>query len=417
MTWTVVQVATNASGTSAIFGSATTAGNLIVAVASDDGGSPPTDPASVALTGSSDVFTKDINVLDTNPTAEIALSIWTDPDCSGGFNTVLLSGGSSSGTLMVVLELSGGATSSPVAAAHAAAGPANVLEPSFDSGTAASVGAGCFWLGVVTGVGSGGRAQASPITPWVGQTPLQPGSVTQLLYAFQNAPAAGAPDFSGTFTGPVAGAYYSAAVIAFSPAAGASHTAAAAMAVTPSLNTTRIRHRARSAVTAVTATLHSTRVHGHTRSASRPEVPSLSSGRVRGRLRSAVLSVIPAFTATGGTGIGFIRSAIHAVTPSFGSGRIHGHGSSGVLTVSPGLTSSRIHGQGRSAHLSVALILGGTPVKTVPVPGSVTKTMNVEVNAYNTMTSDLTIRCEAGAPYQGNMRQLSIDRWNYMYPS
>lgn len=33
------------------------------------------------------------------------------------------------------------------------------------------------------------------------------------------------------------------------------------------------------------------------------------------------------------------------------------------------------------------------------------------------MTSSFTSACTVGAPYQGNMRQLAMDRWNYMYPS
>jgi hypothetical protein len=45
------------------------------------------------------------------------------------------------------------------------------------------------------------------------------------------------------------------------------------------------------------------------------------------------------------------------------------------------------------------------------------KTIEIEVNAMVEMSATVTIECAAGAPYQGNMRQLATDRWQFMYPS
>jgi hypothetical protein len=41
----------------------------------------------------------------------------------------------------------------------------------------------------------------------------------------------------------------------------------------------------------------------------------------------------------------------------------------------------------------------------------------IEANAQSALVSDMTIECVALQPLQGQIRQLSIDRWNYMYPS
>jgi lysophospholipase L1-like esterase len=49
--------------------------------------------------------------------------------------------------------------------------------------------------------------------------------------------------------------------------------------------------------------------------------------------------------------------------------------------------------------------------------GAATATQPIACNSYVDLNSDMTSSARAGAPYQGNMRQLAIDRWNYMYPS
>lgn len=46
------------------------------------------------------------------------------------------------------------------------------------------------------------------------------------------------------------------------------------------------------------------------------------------------------------------------------------------------------------------------------------KTTATGVNSDTSLTSSALITsCVAGQPYQGDMRQLATDRWNYMYPS
>lgn len=221
MAWSVVQHAQAPTGGTVTL-SATTAGNLIIVAVSNDG-AVTSDPTTITLTGSSDVFTKDVNAANTNPTANVNLSVWSDPNCSGGKTSVVASGGLGSGVLMDVWELSGGATSSPLQAAHGAAAPASTLQASFDSGAMASIPAGCFGIAAVIGIGSGGRAQASVTGSgtWTTETALQPGSVSQMLSARQNTLAAGTPNYAGTFTGPVAGAYWVAVVAAYKPPAAA----------------------------------------------------------------------------------------------------------------------------------------------------------------------------------------------------
>jgi hypothetical protein len=203
----------------ATLGSPTTAGNLLLVFVSGDG-SGSSAPTGIALTGSSDVFTQDANVADTNPTALVDLSLWSDPSCSGGHTAVVATFGASvAGTIMSVWEVSGAAVASPLAGAPAAAAaPASTLQALFDSGAAAAVAAGCFWVACVTGIGSGGRAQAVPGGSWTTETPLQPGGVTQMLPGYQAGPGAGSPEYSGTFSAPVAGAYWAAIAAAYSPA-------------------------------------------------------------------------------------------------------------------------------------------------------------------------------------------------------
>lgn len=219
MSWTLVQHAQAPSG-AVVTLAATTAGNLIIVAVSNDG-AVTADPTSITLTGSSDVFTKDVNAAATDPVANVNLSIWSDPNCSGGKTSVVASGGLGSGVLMDVWEWSGGAASSPLRAAHGAASPASTLQSSFDSGAMASIPAGCLGIAAVVGIGSGGRAQASVSGSgsWTTEAALQPGSVSQMLSARQNTLAAGTPNYAGTFTAPVAGAYWAAVVAAYKPLA------------------------------------------------------------------------------------------------------------------------------------------------------------------------------------------------------
>jgi hypothetical protein len=171
-------------------GSPTTAGNLLVVAYSADGG---TSPTGVTLVGSSDTFTKDANIASTNTVANINLSMWSDPNCSGGHTQVNVTASTSNGLLLMVWEIAGAATSPPLAGTPGTAGnPTNTFQTSFDSTAGASVSAGCFWVGALTGIGSGGRA-----TPSVSggvrtmEAQLQPGSASDMLGAYQAGPGAG----------------------------------------------------------------------------------------------------------------------------------------------------------------------------------------------------------------------------------
>lgn len=207
----------NTDTNSLAFTSATTAGNRVIAVVSlDTGTSYPT----VTLTGSSDTFTRDAGAQNTNGTANINLAVFSDANCSGGHTTVVSSGASTS-TLQAIFEVSGTGLSSGATAAAGAAAPASTLQAAFDSGAAHPVAGGCFWVAAVTGIGSGGRAQAVPGGSWTLETALQPGSASQLLVAYQDGPGAGAPEYSGTFSGPVAGAFWAAVAAAYAPPAAA----------------------------------------------------------------------------------------------------------------------------------------------------------------------------------------------------
>ena len=214
---TRVQFTSSATGT-ATFANPTTAGNLIVVFISADG-SNSSVPLSVALTGSSDTFTNDSSAASTNPTANITLSLWSDPDCSGGHTVITPTfSASPAAVLIMAWEVSGAALTSPLVTQSSAANPANTLQSAFDSGNGSSVQAGCWWAGAVTGVGSGGRAIPVPSGSWTTETPLQPGSLTEMLGAYEAGPGSGTPDYAGTFSAPVAGAYWASVVAAYAPA-------------------------------------------------------------------------------------------------------------------------------------------------------------------------------------------------------
>lgn len=47
-----------------------------------------------------------------------------------------------------------------------------------------------------------------------------------------------------------------------------------------------------------------------------------------------------------------------------------------------------------------------------PVSQVVTMTCNVHMS----LSARVTMECKVGAPYQGNVRNLALDRWQPMYP-
>jgi hypothetical protein len=216
-----VQFGSSASATVTL-GSPTTAGNLLVVLVSADGANSAV-PSGITLGGSGAVFSNDASAASTNPIATITHSLWSLPNCPAGSTTVAptFSGGSPAAILVMVWEVSGAALTSPLAAAPAsAANPANTLQAAWDTGAAAAVPAGCWWVGGLTGVGSGGRATPVVSGAWTSEAQLQPGSATDMLGAYQAGPGSGSPEFAGTFSLPAAGAYWASVVAAYKPAGG-----------------------------------------------------------------------------------------------------------------------------------------------------------------------------------------------------
>ena len=257
MAFTVIQHAQAPTGGTVTL-APTGAGNTIIVVVSNDGAGVTADPTTITLTGSSDTFTKDVSAANTNPTANVNLSVWSDPGCSASKTSVVASGGLGTGVIMDVWEVAGIVTSVPLQDKHGAAAPASTLQAAFDSGATGAIPAGCFGIASVTGIGSGGRAQASVTGSgtWTTEAALQPGSVSQMLSARQNPLAAGTPNYAGTFTGPVAGAYWAAVIAAYKPAAATLNGAAslsASAALTAAAVVTRKGSAPLSAAAALTA--------------------------------------------------------------------------------------------------------------------------------------------------------------------
>lgn len=46
-----------------------------------------------------------------------------------------------------------------------------------------------------------------------------------------------------------------------------------------------------------------------------------------------------------------------------------------------------------------------------------TLSVTIECLAYTGMNLEVTMECNVGAPYQGDIRNLATDRWYAMYPS
>jgi hypothetical protein len=285
--------ATNSGVTTltATLGASTTAGNLLLVMLSVDGGGAT--PSTVTLTGGSDVFTKDAQVTSTNPIASINLSLWSDPNCSAGHTQVVATSNISAGLLMMVWEVSGAATTSPLAGVPGtAANPANTLQAAFDSTAGASVPAGSFWIGGVTGVGSGGRATPVLAGSWTPETQLQPGSATDMLGGYQAGPGAGTPQFNGTFSAPAAGAYWAAIAAAYKSSSTA-NTRTASLTATPSRSASATRAATRTSSLLVTPARSAARTAARFRTAALQVTPARSSARVASHSRSASLTVAP----------------------------------------------------------------------------------------------------------------------------
>lgn len=275
-------------------GSPTTAGNLLVVAVSVDGGASPAGaPSSVTLVGSSDTLSMDVDPTSTNPTASVNLSAWSDQNCSGGHTQVTATVASSAAILMMVWEVSGAATTSALVASHGAGNPANTLQAAFDSGAGVSISAGAFLVGVVTGIGSGGRAQASPTGAgtWTTETALQPGSVTQMLGAYQANASSGAPQYTGTFT--TVQAYWASFVVAYKAVGGAANTRTASLTVATTLAVARTRATFHTASLTVPITLAAARTRATFHSASLNVSITRTVSRVGAHPRTTALTVTP----------------------------------------------------------------------------------------------------------------------------
>ena len=62
-------------------------------------------------------------------------------------------------------------------------------------------------------------------------------------------------------------------------------------------------------------------------------------------------------------------------------------------------------------------VFPGASTTTPGNEGVFTVYLVIAVSAYTTLNSSFTSSFAVGASYQGTMRQLASDRWNYMYPS
>lgn len=272
-------------------GSATTAGNLLLVAFSVDGGSAT--PNAPTLTGGSDTFHQDANVTSTNPIASINLSVYSAANISGGHTQVVGTSSIAAGLLMMVWEVSGAATTTPLdGTPSTGANPANTLQAAFDSGSASAVGAGDFWVGVVTGVGSGGRATPVLAGSWTPETQLQPGSATDMLGGYQAGPGAGSPRFNGTFSAPAAGAYWAAIAAAYK-SANTANTRTASLTVTPSRSASRTRAATRTSSLTVIPARTAARTAGRFRTAALLVTPARANTRVAGHVRSGALTATP----------------------------------------------------------------------------------------------------------------------------
>lgn len=67
------------------------------------------------------------------------------------------------------------------------------------------------------------------------------------------------------------------------------------------------------------------------------------------------------------------------------------------------------------ANISVSDYAG--QVESVSLTEILVKTTNVTIASLTSLTTSFSSTLVAGQPIQGNMRQLALARWNYMYPS
>ena len=219
MAITVVQTTSGytTSGTllSLTFGSPTTAGNCLIAVAT---GGQSVGVTGISVGGSADNWAAQVGDSGNYPQP---IDIWADPACAGGQTNVVISFGQNAPTGAVVYEVSGLAATS---AALLDLNSVNEVDGTYGTWTSGSTGtttqAAELWVGGLTGYnnGYGTVTVTGPGAPWVNQTQIG----QFFLAGYQIASATGTATYSGTVTGiSDHNLYYTAIAVTFKAAAGA----------------------------------------------------------------------------------------------------------------------------------------------------------------------------------------------------
>lgn len=207
---------TVASGStvSATFGASTTAGNTIVVCVSIGTGGAALTVSSVALSGSSDTFTKAVSVA--NGTAVIDSEIWYDSGNSGGHTvvTVTLSGALSSGAAEVdIYEWHGLLTSAALDKTHTGTGSSVTSWSSGSSGTLIQANEVAFGT-VSTFVSS--ATITGPSSPWTNEPQLNGSASYAQMSGYQQVSSTAALTYNGTLS---ASAFYACCIATFKLAA------------------------------------------------------------------------------------------------------------------------------------------------------------------------------------------------------
>lgn len=202
MAITVVQAAQNINATefqtsvTVTFGSATTAGNCVVAVIG--GRVNGYSGLSLTLGGSAGNFSKltDVSILS----GAAFLAAWADPSCAGGQTTVTatLNGGDQiiSSMMIEVYEVSGVASAGVLDQSGTASG-GNISSISVSTGTTAT--ASEFWCGAVWAETSS-PPLSGPSSPWANQPAMNIGGGNSIwmVSGSEIASSTGAATYSGT---------------------------------------------------------------------------------------------------------------------------------------------------------------------------------------------------------------------------
>lgn len=194
MSISVVQSAWSSTGGSSAtvtLGHNTTSGNCLVVLVGA-GTNSSFSVSSIALSGSSDTFSQAAGLLYTPGNNDYALSsIWTDDNCSGGFNTVTVSFSTGLGYMVSVYEVSGLATSSVVdqTSTHGDTGT------SWTSGTTGTTSSNNeIWFGA-----SSARSTSAPtLTGPAGWTNNSQSSPNGFVHGYQIVSSIGTATYNGT---------------------------------------------------------------------------------------------------------------------------------------------------------------------------------------------------------------------------